>query len=497
MDGQSQTDLSTVGQINDALPSEAVQHIMAPLNDSELDYQRVVAEVVDTSDVKQPFADRVQRFKATIAQHKDFPKDVIQRIFKLYIPSPEAEVASPQVKPWLTLTRVCHLWRQAALNMPELWSDVTLCITEGNNYRRIASASSWLKRGANRLKSLKILTRYDMWDVTDEWYSDVVLKLILPFQFQRLYVGLTCSLNKQISLVPSGVFVSIEDLQFYPEFDIDAEDVNFAWTSMFYPYSRFPKLRTLAIQGKWAVPYLRQMLSSSSLLLNLVLTARIPVSVAHDIIRQAPLLEHCDITVTQDKKLIKKVHGTVILSHLHYLRVKLTDGSIARHFFSRLKLPTLRNLVVSNMKYCTGCDPSVFTELFELSHPRELSELTIKDEGTTYHVGELIQPVPSLQYLSLEVSTMLDETTVERMSNGLIGPNLANIDVDTTNPEHILRVAEARYLHMKVHDQDQKKIAVLKNLEIHCFGGISDESMKWAETLRSYGLHVCLLPQAR
>jgi hypothetical protein len=57
-----------------------------------------------------------------------------------------------QLRPWVALTEVCHLWRQAALNEPALWARVPCCTPKqtemmlslsGNNLLDVDASEMW------------------------------------------------------------------------------------------------------------------------------------------------------------------------------------------------------------------------------------------------------------------------------------------------------------------------------------------------------------------
>ncbi|KIL56552.1 hypothetical protein M378DRAFT_32350, partial [Amanita muscaria Koide BX008] len=69
--------------------------------------------------------DQIRRCKVALAPYKKIPKEIWLYIFELYC-QPGRLSTCVTWQPPVVLTQVCSAWRQIAISMPKLWSDVHL-----------------------------------------------------------------------------------------------------------------------------------------------------------------------------------------------------------------------------------------------------------------------------------------------------------------------------------------------------------------------------------
>jgi len=91
---------------------------------------------------------QLERYQMCIAPHRNLPKEVLSEIFLWSLPEWGVSIPRNNTQaPW-NIIHVCSLWRQLALNMPELWARVDLLITgRRSNIRAvqevIGASKSW------------------------------------------------------------------------------------------------------------------------------------------------------------------------------------------------------------------------------------------------------------------------------------------------------------------------------------------------------------------
>ena len=108
---------------------------------------------------REETVDLIGRCNIALAPHKRLPPDVLQSIFHFCGTRVQFPLKSKQGQDLrlLHITHVCFAWRQLALEMPALWSKISIYLSEGDwkqHDRTLSAARQWFDRAQDMRRSL-------------------------------------------------------------------------------------------------------------------------------------------------------------------------------------------------------------------------------------------------------------------------------------------------------------------------------------------------------
>ncbi|KAF8632312.1 hypothetical protein AX15_001935, partial [Amanita polypyramis BW_CC] len=148
-------------------------------------------------------------YKTATAHCQKLPDDVLRDIFKLY--RGDAPLCVP-IKSWkdLAIIHVCSSWRQLALDMPEMWVNVSVVLDPGiGGERALRVAHELLSHARGMPRSLELR-------MFRPSRHDVASRLIAPFRYRKLHLQIHYSEWLCILNIPNDALASVERLELYP-----------------------------------------------------------------------------------------------------------------------------------------------------------------------------------------------------------------------------------------------------------------------------------------
>ncbi|KAJ7024332.1 hypothetical protein C8F04DRAFT_1132179 [Mycena alexandri] len=98
------------------------------------------------------------------------PLEMLSEIFKFFVVAADNDLADNEivvVPHAALLSEVCHYWRQVALGLPSLWSELTIGVVERPEEKHIQGIRAWLARSSPLPLSI-----YLFWDLEDHIESE-------------------------------------------------------------------------------------------------------------------------------------------------------------------------------------------------------------------------------------------------------------------------------------------------------------------------------------
>ncbi|KAF8872624.1 hypothetical protein BD779DRAFT_331115 [Infundibulicybe gibba] len=137
------------------------------------------------------------------------PTDIIREIFLQCVLAP-CQLPPSLTEPRLVLTHVCSAWREIALDMPKLWTDIILDPRHpGMSVHGRAIISAWLSRSSPCQISLQISRPANKSDL----YRDLILPTLHRCQHLNLRTA-GADLQRLLS-TPVGTFLDLEDIRIF------------------------------------------------------------------------------------------------------------------------------------------------------------------------------------------------------------------------------------------------------------------------------------------
>lgn len=324
------------------------------------------------------------------------PTEVLSQIFYHclpQIPVNELQLPSKLTAPVL-LTRICRLWREVAVGMPNLWCMLFVEVNDRDWQPAAFCYDSWLKRARGRPLSLRLALRAD-----GHWTK--IQCLLRPYvnQISSLCVDF-CYLDRN-EPEPNmfANFPALEEIFVHVYHDIfDGEGVLPA--SISRSFSQLPPtLESFAVSG--LLFGFRDFSSCNSIWARLT-TIEIeiwqPDGVLH-LLQLAPNLSSLTIIIIfdDDQALEPFTHTKLQTLHITCEWCINTDaGPQLCDLFNALSLPTLRALAVRNIPEWPHEEFKAFLARSECP----LESLVVSDDVVTDEQAEYVALVPSLRFVS-------------------------------------------------------------------------------------------------
>ncbi|KAM6491839.1 hypothetical protein JOM56_012698 [Amanita muscaria] len=360
-------------------------------------------------------------------------RDVLRHIFKWCVHERQVEEV-PNIKykgGAYTISHVCSTWRRIALDTPELWTGISLHLTDENE-RRIRIARQWLSRARALPRSISI--EQDFMVECDGWGNNIILNLVVHYPLRSLELALPHNQLNQLEGLLDQSLSTLEVLQLkcYGDGQLPLP---------FRPTDTLSKLNMLVLEGNWDLQNLTAV-GFWSRIVHLDITAEISALKCFVILQQCSQIEFCSLHV-QGTDAVSTVPN-IVLPQIHSLRI-YTGGITVKLLIDALTAPNLKCLSFFRRTQAIDVDSAAFCQMIDRC--RGLKHLTSFRVGTT---SEPLDPLPLLEKLphleTIEINNgILDKGAINRISVGKVGSKLKKMMFKSRHDANeILRMVEVR-----------------------------------------------------
>lgn len=312
---------------------------------------------------------RIRAKKAVLSAIRRIPPEIIGQIFLRYMHIDDEYKDRPDLPPvpWrgpLVLSRICSGWRQVALTLPQLWSQISINFDQirRSRLRRTSRTQTnpmanlarfWIRCASN----LPLTVSFECSDAAgfDSEIAHIVMNSANRFKDIKMecpeHLILGC-----LSLMTSS-FGDLEAVDLRGVYEIERNQPSQHWLTKYPPIFKLsPKLRKLSICGITplvfsAIPV--GQITELSLQFDTV-GRRAPgftPSKCHAILRHSPNLVVFCVTIGDEPSNVTNVPTpAVVLQHLRKLDVRSppTRPSSLDFFYRPLVLPALKDLRIKS-----------------------------------------------------------------------------------------------------------------------------------------------------
>ena len=306
---------------------------------------------------------------------------------------------------------------------------------------KIQVAHQWLKRAGNMTRSLRIST----WGVDENWCTEAIDWLVLPFRFRSLDLLISHQHFDRILSCSPQFTQSLENIQFlatnHPPLDSNTE--------VSYPKDKFLNLKTLRMTATLTASHLIAMFPWRQLRCIFVWgTTSLPSSFIN-ILGDSAVLEELRVSIYPDPPAASKALASLItLPNLRSLDLCFECQSRAELFLRMLVLPK-----VEVLRMCgpwLDCTSLSFANLAQRSGMNQLQSLYLGAGLESYRLDDLLKYTPSLSCIKVRGHLEFDGRTLDDLSTGRLGPNLESVELfDVPEVFGILAMLLKRFLNAK------------------------------------------------
>lgn len=365
-------------------------------------------------------------FEKVSSPIRRIPPEILAEIFLHYRPNlgtciyPLSYRESP-----LPLTHVCYAWRQVALGLPMLWTDISFRDNPPSRYasRLVDIGRVWL----SRTSILPVSATIEGLDVPQIARS---IRLISEYasRFKTMKIKTTLpSVQLLLALLPLRTMESLEYLSLHNHTGQTSETFQILLTPNLrrFSLSNFPSttFHDITKEMPWAQ------------LTHLNLSTRLDLHTVHGILRQCLNLEECSVSIMDVVK--KDPTPDLVLPKLRELFILGDYGYSAISFLGPLVLPSLSVLVFTGY-VVKPSRKSVISLATRSSFRLTRFVALVVDPGILLNLSSAL---PSLLELDL-ASSSFDDYTLERFSNYKLFPKLQYLTLRDVTDNMTFRILQ-------------------------------------------------------
>ncbi|KIL66338.1 hypothetical protein M378DRAFT_384788 [Amanita muscaria Koide BX008] len=423
---------------------ESLQHVRTEIKNKEEQLARQVEalqlELSVLESQEHDLIDKIERYSTALSPHNKLPPEILRHIFKCCVDDNEMEEIPVTYKGGAyTISHVCSAWRRIALDTPELWTGISLQLTEENE-EQIRVARQWLSRARTLPRSISINQDSDSLDSElDGWGDNIILNLVAHYPLRLLELTLPYTQLEQLKGLLDQSLSTLEVLRLkqYPG-DAESEILPL----LFRPTDTLSKLNILVLEGDWDLQNLNAV-GSWSRIVHLNIEPEISAPQCFIILQQCSQIEICSLYV-QDTGAVSTVPD-IILPQIHCLWI-CTGGVTTKLLVDAMTAPKLGSLsFLQTQSPFSNVDTAAFCQMIERC--QGLTHLTALCIGATSEPLDpltLLEKLPHLETMQIS-NGILDEDTMNRISLGKVGSNLKNMTFESRHgASEILRMVEVR-----------------------------------------------------
>ena len=471
-------DISSIGRTNKLHSEEEELYIRNVLLAAESLLQ---SEIVDDGLQRWETVDLIGRCKIALAPQ--LLPDVLGSIFHS---CGETRVQFPlggidQDLRLLSITHVCSAWRQLALEMPALWSNIGVHLSKDadleQHNKTLSSARQWFNRAQGMRRSLFIHFNAG-WNANLNPHLQDTWKKLLEFmaQYRLGELDLICPMNHVALKVPDHVWPSIERLHLKPS-DGGRESVG---QQLFSNFAKLSNLRYLKISNFYNLDGVYPIVPWHQL--RTFEGGPVTPSWCLYALRQSRLLERCCITLSKESitSPVVSKEERIVLTNIDYLTAEFQHALWVSMFLRPLFMPNITTFKLSLSR--DGFEEKLIYQMSALigiiqrsGGMRRIRRLEIGPTSEVLDIGTLLELLPSLESISIE-DGLLSDDSVRRLSSGKLGPRLCNIYLNILHDaDQILSMVESR--HQNTLDSEDTPCP-FKSISIPCETTLQESSCR-------------------
>ena len=404
----------------------------------EAKYQGIAATVEALSEQRQVIQDQIQAYKNVVSPARRLPPEIVADIFRLCTAIENEIFPNPLAAP-LLLTQICSGWRQVALQMPELWTDLYFHVQENATEETHNLAKTWIERCRHHTFSMDIQS----FDMLPDAFLDLIT--IRPAMITLLELEIPHDALTFLEKLPSEVvFPNLQTLAVKPSIkNPDLEEDWLLWPDSVRVFESASKLEfvTMTIQVEGFNPNLLHLPwhQLKELSLNKAPSSfHIPCDNIRSILHKCTVLEECIVSL-DTRSIEADLNGIITLPHLESLAITI-NHNLGTLFFESMVLPQLRTLNLFVFPPGGGGFP---VDLQPLANLQRASNFSLTRLALIYmHIDqevllEVLRLVPFLIDASLTFVLGLDEVFFSALednnSNTALLPCLSTFTTDCTS----------------------------------------------------------------
>ncbi|KAF8881554.1 hypothetical protein BD779DRAFT_1788184 [Infundibulicybe gibba] len=343
------------------------------------------------------------------------PVEIIREIFLQCLPGP-CQLPPTSTEPRLVLTHVCSAWRNVALDMPKLWTDMIVDLQYSKlGVRGHSAISSWLFRSSPCLISLQI--HFPAYGSSSRLFENLVLPNLHRYRHLDLRTS-GAELLLFLSL-PAGLLPDLEDVRIKlhharlyidPKAGVDLYRLNLPWAQ-----------------------------------LSILIFGRIRPIICLDILRECASLQKCILIISRIDdvaidKLTELSKQPLLLPSLLGLSLALTNHHTL--FLTALHLPNLRVFYPIGRWYSFRWSPSSLKSFLRLDRLSLFQIRPMLEDDLL----ELLRPLPWLTKLHLSRSDLPTSAILQGFGSGVLIPSVTSIFFGPISIEELISTLEDRFM---------------------------------------------------
>nr|GAT56222.1 predicted protein [Mycena chlorophos] len=341
---------------------------------------------------------------------RQIPVEVLQAIFLFALPVSQFVKPSANTAP-LLLCQICSPWRRVALNLPQLWTSLSLRTDRGRRRWRDL-IEMWLGRTAEAPLTMSFLAGSEgIGDVP--YFNDHVVRMLRPSQKRWRQLQLEVPGSTTTKLLNADLPL-LETLELNTRGD---------WAGIYLSSADAPRLRKVSVVGAKSNPAVVYV-AYDQLAELYVPDFAIKLDDVYQLLSKCKNLQRCSITLDPASTVTSRSHAyrPVSLPRLRDLSISVRMGagaSALASLFRELKTPALKALELVNQEPNTAFRLGDESALASFARESNLHKLTLVGGDPEEGLFSTVVVIPSLREVFVAEEPGAEKRTPESVRETL------------------------------------------------------------------------------
>ncbi|PFH49408.1 hypothetical protein AMATHDRAFT_48737 [Amanita thiersii Skay4041] len=370
------------------------------------------------------------------------------------------------------------MWRQVALDTPQLWNDITLIEPRDSAALRIA------QRLLSRAGGLPISLTID-WSTSGVDVNKGFEELMNHHLFESLDINLQSQHLPQLSQLPQNLASNVKKLNAI----VYSDNAHSNDTHLSLPSEHFPQLESFRMHAVVIAHLVLPWTQHRHLDLA---STMLPWELCLGILPQCTSVEECFLSLYG-----RSPHLVSDISLPLLQRLSLTSVRGAASFCNIMQpliTPQLTTLGLRGV--ALGC--SNYNSVVQRNNLGQLQVLRLASVSDSSNIHRFLCNTPSLHTIQLPyLRGDFDPKALERLSDGQLAPLLQTVEINSsTNNDvagEILTMVEVRVKTTGSKTQDGEKTYPMKRIKLSKASSLQPHIRKRLDALETYGVDVYIM----